>query len=501
VDLSIKSVYHNQISYLGNKFPVDVEVQNTGFLGQNAKVGIYEAGKLLDEQDLAFSRDGQVQTLHFLLKAEQKGVRHFVVKVQELQREFTFENNNRHLYVEVVDGKEKILIAALAPHPDIKALKAAFSANENYETDVVVPALGHRWDKGIKYDLVVFHQIPDRDGKLNEMYKHYVGKTPCLFVLGKQTNFQQFNQENGVLQITQRGAQQDWVLPIFNHGFRVFNVDDEDKGLLGKYPPVSVPFGQYKLAAASETILFQKVGKVATDLPLVAVSAKQSAVKNAVVAGEGIWAWRLSEYAESGSQKAFDALFQKIVQYLSAKEDKGKFRVTPGANDFLDSDEVFFETEAYNDIYEKIFGQKVEMNVVDEAGNARKYSYVNAHAGFKFKISALPEGLYRYTAQTLLDGKLHTAGGQFTVKSLRLEAIDTRADFNAMRLLAGATGGMFAPDGQEERLAQAILAKDHPKIMHSTESYDELMRLEWVLYVLLLLAVFEWFMRKYKGGF
>jgi hypothetical protein len=39
--------------------------------------------------------------------------------------------------------------------------------------------------------------------------------------------------------------------------------------------------------------------------------------KIAVLIGEGIWRWRLNEFADTGNTVAFDELFSKLVQYLS----------------------------------------------------------------------------------------------------------------------------------------------------------------------------------------
>ena len=49
-----------------------------------------------------------------------------------LSGEFSNRNNRQDVYVEVIDGKEKILLLALAPHPDVKALKSIIEKNENY---------------------------------------------------------------------------------------------------------------------------------------------------------------------------------------------------------------------------------------------------------------------------------------------------------------------------------------------------------------------------------
>jgi hypothetical protein len=53
-----------------------------------------------------------------------------VVQLVGQPEEFTAQNNSRDAYIEVIDGKEKILLLAAAPHPDIKAIKSALEKNE-----------------------------------------------------------------------------------------------------------------------------------------------------------------------------------------------------------------------------------------------------------------------------------------------------------------------------------------------------------------------------------
>ena len=45
--------------------------------------------------------------------------------------EFTKKNNQIDIYFEVIEVRQKIAILASAPHPDIKALIASLSGNEN----------------------------------------------------------------------------------------------------------------------------------------------------------------------------------------------------------------------------------------------------------------------------------------------------------------------------------------------------------------------------------
>lgn len=113
----------------------------------------------------------------------------------------------------------------------------------------------------------------------------------------------------------------------------------------------------------------------------------------------------------------------------------------------------------------------------------------------------MTQGVYKYKATTMLDGTMETSTGQFTVKALEIEAINTTADFGLLRTIAKQTNGKFHLASDAATLQQYLLDNKPPELIHSQEEFVELMNQYWIIIILLLLATFEWFMRKFKGGY
>ncbi len=503
-DLSLKAVYHNKIAYLGNKFPIVAEINNAGFLGRQTSVVLSQNGNILDTRTLNFTKENDLQQIQFLVEAKEKGMNHYVVELKALGGEFTTRNNNKHIYIDILDSREKILLVAASPHPDIKAMRSAIEKNENYQLDVFIPELmpAEALKKNEKYDLMIFHQLPAKKGTAaNNLLKELMAKnTPSVFIIGSETNLLNFNNLQTGITILPRSSQTDKVTPAFNASFNRFNFADEKKSVVSKYPPVTVPFGDYRLAQNSEVILYQRVGSLVTEKPLLVVNENNDK-KTAVVIGEGLWQWRLQEYARNENQEAFDEFFPKLVQYISAKDDKRKFRVNTSANEYFSAESVLFETEAYNDIYEKIVGQKVDLQLIDEKNNRTNYTYTNASDGFKYKINGLPQGIYRFKASTTLDGKVEAVTGEFTVKELQMEALNTTADFNLLRQLSKQTGGTFVKSNNLDELKAKLLTAQAQSIIHSSEDVSELINLKWIFFFLVSLVSVEWFIRKFRGSY
>ena len=505
-DVAIKNVVANNIAYLGNVFPIQADVAANGFAGRTTNVALKQNGKVLDRKSVAFGQDAAFQQVVFQVSSNAKGTQHYVVEVEPLTGEYTTRNNQRDVYIDIIDGKEKILLLALSPHPDVKALRTIIEKNENYELDVVLFGSINNWadlNYTKKYDLIILHQLPDHFGTGNDAIQKFLQRdnTPLFIILGNQASAQAASRLNQVVGINAPNGQTDKVTARFNTAFKLLNLDADKLAMLEKLPPLSVPFGEYKLGAGSEVVLFQNVGSVRTNKPLLIINTSTPR-KAAVLAGEGIWQWRLEEYAINEIQVAVDELIQKTMQLISVKDDKRKFRVYPLNTDLLIGDKVSFETEVYNDIYEKTYGQNVKLDITNENGKRQTYTYTNAEGASKFELSGLAAGVYRYQATTALNGgKTEEVTGEFIIKDLQLEALNLTADFGMLRQLAAQTDGSFVKPAQIQQLIDKLTTEKAPDRLDSTEEMTELINRKWLFFLLLLLIAFEWGTRKYQGSY
>lgn len=503
-DIQLKGIVANRIAYLGNQFPVQAEIISNGFQGRSATVVLRQNGRELGRQSVRFNKNDTFNQLTFQATATQKGVQHYVVEVLPQAGEFSTRNNRQDVYLDVIDGKEKVLLLALAPHPDVKALRNILEKNQNYELDVriltgtpaeaTLPA-----DK--TYDLIILHQIPDNGGVSSPVLQKYLTKnTPILFVLGNQSSMGPFNTSNSVVQIVAQPNQSDKVTGVFNTDFKQLNLDPAKLDILSKFPPMLAPYGEFRLQPGSEVVLWQQVGSVRTTKPLLALNVT-SPRKTAVLAGEGLWSWRLEEYALTDKQEIVDELIQKVIQLISVKEDRRKLRVYPIRNEFITGEKVIFETELYNDIYERLYDQPVRLEITDEKGLTRSYNYTPTQSNSRFEISRLPEGAYRFRASVSINNKAEQSSGQFVVRELQLEALNTTADHGMLRQLAQQTGGQFYKASQTDELVKNLTSRSRPVRLSSTEEMNEIINWRWLFFVVLALATVEWGLRKFYGGY
>lgn len=500
-DIRVKTVYANKIAYLGNKFPVQADIAAYGFTGKTTEVLLKQGEKVLDKQRISFKQNDDLQTITFTPTALNKGVQHLTIETIPLAGEESKQNNRQEVYVEVIDGKEKVLLLALSPHPDIKALRSMLSKQANLEVEVKILSEDPNLDfRGKNYDALILHQLPDLSNNYTAIYKELLAKKiPCLYILGSQSNTSAFNSLNKAVSVLVESEDLNQATGYFNTNFSLVNLDAKKLELLKQLPPINVTYGRYTLLPNTSVMLYQKIGNAITDYPLLVLN--QESPKSAAFLGEGLWGWYLGEYQQTEQHEVIDEIFTKTIQFLSAKEDKRKLRVYPTNAAFVLGDKVVFENELYNSIYEKLYNIPIQLSLTDEKGLERKYTYSTTAENTRFELSALPAGLYRFKASATLLGAKEVCEGQFVVKDQQQELMQTTADFDVLRQLSGHTGGSFVLDKQIEKLTAIIENHAVAEKIEAEESLQEIINLRWIAFLVLALLTAEWILRKFMGGY
>ncbi len=507
VDLVLKNLAYNKIAYQGNRFPLRIEALIKGLQNQEVTVSVFQSGKLISRQQKN-SGNKQLVDFDFQLEAKEKGIQRYDVVLELLSQEINKRNNRASAYIDVVEGKKKILVVAPSPHPDIKAVRSVIEKNSNYEFILHIPGVKEATVEQLDQpDLVIFQQVMDSDGKTNSLFSQfYKNNTALLVMIGYKTNLRQLSAVGIPLTFESIG-QWDDVTPLINSQFRDFGFSENINGIFSRYPPAAVPFGKFVFPANAQILLYQRIGSVATERPLI-LSLNENNRKVGVILGDGLWRWRLNEFSENEKTEAFDEVFGKLIQYLSTKEDKRKFKSFPLQNEFTDTEPVVFESQVYNDLYEQVYGNKIDIELRDEEGKTKQYDYVTGTGSSRYRIGSLKEGVYRYKATTQVGGsppnkagKLEEVRGEFSVAAQNIEAQNLTADFGLLRKMAAQTSGKFYEVKDMAKLGEEVSQTKMKSLIHSDESFNSLINLKWVFFLLLALITTEWFVRKYSGGY
>ncbi len=492
-DVRIDEVRHNEIAFLGNDFPVSLTVSQTMCKGAEVRVGIYNGDNLIQEQQVTFANEFDQVNLSFQLKALKKGFVKYTVKVSSLDDEYSEKNNIANFYLEVIDGRQKILIAHNGSHPDISALQSVIAKNKNYEVDV---KLMEEVEETGKYDLLILHNYDALNPKLEEVLRG--GKRPTLFIQGTKTNLRAV-QDIGV---GFSGRSSDFESVGFQHNpnYKEILLSQNTLRLLSEAPPLEVPFGNLQFSNALDVLAYQEVGNIQLDQPLIYFTQKQAS-RFGVIMGEGIWRWRLFDQLKNKNTNQFEELIGKIITYLAVKENRDPFKIQLD-NEYTENESVKIGAKLYNQSYDLINEPEVSFVYANEDGKEFESYFVRTANSYQLELGALSQGVYKWTAKTTFQDQRYEKSGTFLVREVKIEYLNPVADHRLLRNLSQQSSGDFYFPNQLESLKKDLLEReDMVTVVYQEKEFNDLIDYKWIFFLILILFSIEWFVRKYNGSY
>jgi len=498
-DLFISKVNHNHLVFLGNTFPIEINIGATKCNNEITKLTVSKGKEELFSQNITINGNNFNKTIILPLEAKQTGSQKYHIALQTVKNEVTFTNNYRDIFVEVIDKKQKVLILASAPHPDIAALEQSVKQNETYEVET---ALINEFNKPISsYNLIILHQLPSiqyyNQTLLNSITNSNI---PILYIIGNQSNVVAFNALKNGLNIPYSKQSTNEALPALNNNFSLFTINETINKLAQQLPPLYSPYGYYNIAGSSEILFYQKIGSVTTKQPLIMFNQHKD-TKIGIIIGEGYWKWRLMNFAITNNHLIIDELTNKIVQYLSVKVDKRPFRIL-SKNSYPENESITLNAELYNGSNELINQPEVNITIINSDNKRFPYAFSKTSNAYSLNIGNFPVGEYKYEAKVKFGAKDYTQKGEFNVTELKIEYLQSVADHQLLYLLANKHDGAMLFPQQMNNLLEMLKKREDvkPMVYHQTK-LTELINLYWIFALILLLLTTEWIIRKRSGNY
>ena len=498
-DVLIANVNYNNLVYLDNEFTLDIQVQAYESKGETTQLSVAENGKKLKEENIAINTNGFVKDVQVKLKANKIGIQKYTIDVSTVKNEITTKNNSQTIFVEVIDARQKVLIAGSAPHPDIATLKQAIELNKHYEVTVALADDLNAVDVN-KYSLAVLYQLPGSTNAATALiHKLQEANVSLWYVMGAQSNIGAFNQVQKSLNLSRANGSVQEVFPYPDANFTAFNLDANSLKQLNDYDPLQVPFANVSINGSYTAAFNQRIGRVNTQNPLL-FFMNDNGKKIGFLLGEGIWKWKLEEAKNENNFPLVNELISKTIQYLSVKDDKRKFKAYSSKNTYEENESVILNATLYNDAYEPVNTPEVKVQLKNAEGKVFNYTFSKFGAAYRLDAGTLPQGNYTYIASTGLGDKKYTAAGAFYVNALIAEYQQTTANHQLLYTMAQQTNGKMVMPANLLSLVDEIEKSGQVKtISYEDRKYEELISLKWLFALILILLSTEWFLRKRNG--
>ncbi len=484
-DLAIQKINHNQVAYLGNIFPAEVIVTAKNFIGKDVVVSLFQNQVEKAKQTIKINSDNFLATCNFTFNANTVGVSKYNVRITVLEEEKNILNNQQSFVVDVIDNKEKVLLLGTAPHPDIAAIKDAILNSTSYEVEY---GLASEFKKPLKqYSLIILHGALTNQNQIINDCK--INSIPFWIINpASSENLQGIKINSALNRFNDAEA-------FINTSFGLFTISDELKKFTKELPAIKTFFGNYVMGNGTNALIDQRIGVVETDNPIL-IFSEINGLKNSVFIGDGLWKWKMRDFAEHTNTNLFNELISKSVQYLSVKSDKSFFRIT-APKTFNENETIELGAEVYNKSYELITEPDVALTLSNAEGKKFNYTFSKTSNAYKLNLGLLPFGEYKYEAKVKVNGELFVKQGSILVKEIVSEKINTVANHQVLNAMAKRTGGKLFYKDQLELLEKEILKNEQIKpITYSQNNTTLLIDLKWLFWLILIFLSVEWYFRK-----
>jgi len=487
-DLHIKAVNANKYVYLNNEFPIEILSNYSGNGTQESTLSVYRGKQKIYSKKLLFSKNKKSYFVTPKLKANKAGLHNYSVSLSPLEGEKNTINNKRQVLIETIDQKTSVLLVSNTTHPDIGVLKRSIEGNKRRRLKIVKSTEVNVLDN---IELVILYQ-PDRNfKKVYELCEK--AQMPLFTITGKKTDWNFINGLQRNYQKAQRTQVED-VLPVLNSNFEIFNTDQFK---LDKYPPLESSFGRETLQSPYETLLVKKIANVTTEYPLLAFwNTKNNS--EAVLFGEGIWKWRLTNYKRDGNFEKFDDLFGKLIQYLSNKKVRKRLTITY-ENEYYTNNSVLISASYFNKNYEFDTKAQLVLVVTKEGEKESKKIPMELKGSFyEAEFSSLQAGIYRFVVN--VQGTKQKGYGGFVVQDFDVEKQFRNPNITSLtKLTSRNKGKLIYPNQIDDFIKELIDNESYRPIIKYNKEQKSLIDWKFLLAILIMLLGLEWFLRKYNG--
>ena len=488
-DLSIKQLNVNRYVFLKNKFPVEIILNYNGTESVNSELRIFSGNSVVFKKSVTFDVSKSSEIISTTLLANSPGVKTYRVELVPLINEKNKINNIKNFGVEVIDQKTNIALVAERLHPDLGTFKKAIESNEQRNVTILSPK--EYLSKLNDFQLVILYQPNNSFTEVLQEVKEQ--KFNTFIVTGSSTRWNLINNFQDHFKQTLTNQTEDFQ-PRLNRNYNTFIIDNLD---FDNYPPLKSEFGTIEFSVPNDIILYKTVNGITTDLPMLSTYEVDN-TKHALLLGEGIWRWRAQTYLDTESFEDFDNFINKLIQYLSS--NKKRQRINIDYKSFYNgNDDVTITAQYFNKNYE--FDSEASLRLIlknRDNDTSREIPLLLNNGNYKVDLDGIAAGLYDFTIKH--NSETVSASGSFQILEYNVEQQFLNADIDKLKTIANTSEGQYFFSEQSDQLINNLLVdKRYTTIQKSTKNIVPLIDWRYLLVLIGLSLILEWFIRKYNG--
>lgn len=496
-DLYINNVRYNKTCRANIISPVQITANAVNCKDKSMEIEVLLDNDIIDNRIIHINSNRFSKTLNFNINFKDEGVKQIDVRIKNIEEESQTRNNNKRIFIEVIDKKYKVLCLAKSPHPDIASLKNILGDHFDFDITFFNNDIPNLYD----YDLLILHQVPflgmNTYASLAEQLKNNK-EMPIFCMIGNDTDIERLNEIQSSIQV-RKGAINSLldVKAHYNQSFGLFNIDKENIEIANNFPPLTLPHLDIKTNGIHDILFYMNIMDMTTDTPLLSFATDNEGRKTAFLFGTEIWRWKYFNFYNENNFNGFDEIINKSIQYLLTDKDK---ELTIYHNEsYLNNEKIIMRAEMRNPSQELFNDADLKINIRNKHNNdIYEYEFSKDDKSYILNVNTLGEGIYTYEAKAEYGGKQYSDKGTFSVVNVGAEAQDLVANARRMESLSTLTNGKNFNINEINQLAEALYNDERiHSIVREENNFIGLINIKSLLFIIITMISIEWFLRKY----
>lgn len=506
-DVSVNSVTHPTLGYLGQKVKVRAKLGVIGMQRVDHSINVTDGGQVLASQPIIVDAGEQEVTVTFTPDAS--GDRTYTVVVPPLKGEVEPQNNQMLTRIEILVAKRRVLLVG-TPSADFAYLRRIVAADSNVTVETIYPDSPLGWAYKVRsrladatgYDLVILHDVPDAilTAETSAQIKSNVRDGSALLVVGGEEGFGPGwgSDLTDILPLLPAGPYEGGLLSgtiaressshsiLMLEGKRL-----ELKPEWDRLPPFTGA-NSTRIARSSGVRLLLESEKGA---PLAAVR-NAGRGKTMVVVGRGYSRQGLMMWGIGETDAVTRSFWTRALRWLLTQETVEKLRVTTDKETYRSGEPISVRAELYDDLLSPIDGAEVLLDVDGSPG--RTAILPGRGSGiYEGRLQGLRQGQhgYRVTAR-YPEGKPVAVEGDLTVGRYSVEFEQLLTNVALLEEVAERSGGRLLESDSLSAFVRSMKLSPQPHVsIHEIDLWDD----RYSLVVLVVGLAGEWFVRRRRG--
>jgi hypothetical protein len=473
-DIAIARIVYNDIGYVENKIPIQVDISQVGFDNLKIPVSIKEVSQgggkeTLAQENLTLSTSGGTQTVDFAITPQKEGIHQYELTVPQQKDELVQENNRRIFSIKVLKSKIKVLLVTGSLNWEYTFLKRALEKDKNIEIESLVygknrKILEGRFPQGEKetseFDILILVDPPnfvfaEHKTEINDFVFKNGGS--ALFLLGKDfIESKAFMEATSILPFDLKGANIRYLpanlyLELTQEGrlhpiTRLVENSEENLKVWSELPPFLglIDLGSFSKDAVALATFRSPFNQEAILPGLVVRNYGKGKLMATTVTP--FWRWDFLLWGIGKDNQSYQKFWNNSIRWLVTREDMDLINIFTDKKIYKSGERINFSAKIFDQNYQKIKDASVLLKIKGEASADSEMLSLSLDlmGDYNGTLRSLPPGKYLFKGEVFRDDtKIGSKSGEFTVEEYSLEDANLTTDFDLLKKMAEVSGGKF----------------------------------------------------------